>query len=68
MTAILCDVILNIVLEQSIIFLLSGYTPIILYTVGHLEWFLKSDLERSTKKIITIGTRILLFTQDIVGC
>ena len=50
------------------VFLLSGYTPIILCIVVHLEWFLKSDLERSTKKTITLGTRILLFTSDIVGC
>ena len=68
MAAILRDVILNIAWEQSMVFLLSGYTPIILYIVVHLEWFLKSDLERSTKKTITLGTRILLFTSDIVGC
>ena len=49
-------------------FLLSGYTPIILYIVGHLEWFPESDLEGSIKKTITLGTRILIITQDIVGC
>ena len=36
MAAILRDVILNIVREQSIMLLLSGYTPIVLYIVVHL--------------------------------